>query len=128
MSYASQIPLDLISKLVTILEEKMEGYNIICQLFIIQYSYFEFKDDMWIYKNFLDIGNETVSNIYLNISDYDVTNFFVYGQNHKYDVLHIRKKLDMRNKSIPNKIYACDLYVNFEPEHYVGKCYTAVLV
>ncbi|XWV24533.1 putative ORFan [Tupanvirus deep ocean] len=126
MTYASTIPNDLISELVGILEEKMEGFNLIGQLFMIQYSYFEKEKDKWMYKNFLDIGPETIKDIYLDINDDDATSIFVYGQNKKYGVLHINKKLDMRNKSQPNKIYACDLYIDFEPEHYIGKCYTAI--
>jgi hypothetical protein len=54
------------------------------------------------------------------------TNFCVYGQNPKYGILHIRDKLDMRNKSDPSRIYACDLYIKFQPEHFVGRCYTRI--
>jgi hypothetical protein len=123
MPYSDEIPLELISDLVAMLEERLERYTIASQLFIIQYSFFEYANDKWVLKNFLDVGDETLNNIYLNIGN--VTNFSVYGQNPNYGVLHIRRKLDMRNKSIPGKIYACDLYINFQPEHFIGRCYTS---
>lgn len=125
MSYSKQIPLELISELVAMLEERIEGYTITSQLFFIQYSYFEKQQNgKWILKNFLDIGDETIKNIFLQISDNNKTNFVVHGENSKFGVLHINKILDMRNKSIIDKIYACDLYIDFKPQHFVGKCYT----
>ena len=125
MSYSEKIPLELISELVALLDARMKGYTVDAQLFIIQYSYFEKINNKWILKNFLDIGNEIVKYIYLDVTDDEATNFFVYGQNPKFGTLHIHEKLDMRNKSNSDIIYACDLYIDFEPEHYVGRCHTA---
>lgn len=126
MSYANQIPVDIMADLLIMLKSKMEGYDDIAKLFLIQYTYFKLKDGVWKMKTFLDIGNEKLRDIYLNISD-DYTNIHVYSSNPKFDVLRIKKKLDMRNQSKPDKIYACDLYQDFYPEHYVGKCYTTIL-
>lgn len=124
MSYSQQIPIELISELVALLDARMKGYTIDAQLFMIQYSYFEKVNDKWILKNFLDIGSEIVTYIYLDITDNGITDFFVHGQNPKFGTLHIHDKLDMRNKSTANLIYASDLYIDFEPEHYVGRCHT----
>ena len=121
-----EIDNNLIEKLLDLLEDKLEGYTLLAQNFIIQYGYFELENNHWLFKTFLDIGNESIKNIYLQI-DEKITNFKVFAQNPKFGVLHITKKMDMINKSRPEKIYACDLYQDFEPEHYVGKCCTGIL-
>ena len=170
MSCASTLPDNLMRDLLIMLEAKLEGYTIIAQNFIIQYTYFEFEfidwgiinpssspinlsnhiiiiadepvnrtsnafdtgDDWtddnlgrghWVMKTFLDIGPETLKYISLSVSPY-TTKISVHGKNPKSDVLRINRKLDMRNKSILNKIYACDLYTDFKPLHYHGKCFT----
>ena len=115
---------DIIDTLLSLMEDKIKGYTLVSQNFLIQYTYFEFENGKWLMKNFLDIGNEKLKNIHLYL-DCDHTNISVYGQNPKYGILNIKNKLDMRNKSKPGKIYACDLYDNFEPLHYCGKCYTS---
>lgn len=125
MATSSSIPGYLIDGLLELIEGKIEGYTWVAQNFLIQYTYFEFINNQWVMKNFLDIGNESVKNIYLKISPRDATNITVFGKNPKYSILQIKRKLDMRNKSKFNKIYACDLYKDFEPEHYEGKCYTS---
>jgi hypothetical protein len=125
MAYASQIPITIVAELLAILDKKLEGHTIISKLFIIQYTYFEFEHNKWVMKTFLDIGKETIKDIYLDISSCDVTNINIYAKHPGYIKLQIKNKLDMRNKSIPGKIYACDLYEDFEPEHYIGKCFTA---
>ena len=123
ISFASQISNELINELMCMLKAKLKKYNEVAQLFIIQYTYFELENENWIMKTFLDIGKETLDKIYLSISD-DNTYIFVYSHNSNYGVLKIKHKLDMLNKSGPFKIYACDLYYDFEPQHYIGKCYT----
>lgn len=125
MDYSSNIPKSIIIELLTMLENKMEGYPIVSKLFMIQYTYFELVNDKWVMKTFLDVGNETVKNIYLKISSRNTTNIAVYSKNPKFGFLLIKDLLDMRNMSVPGKIYACDLYEDFEPEHYEGKCYTS---
>lgn len=143
MNYAAVIPEDLMRGLLLMLEAKLEGHTIVAQNFIIQYTYFEFEfaevikceeedndwaDDqqagLWVMKTFLDIGSETLTHIYLSVSSNNNTRIAVYGRNPNFGVLKINKKLDMRNRSVYNKIYACDLYTDFEPLHYYGKCYT----
>jgi hypothetical protein len=127
MTYASEIPIKLITQLVSILEERINVFDNVGKLFYIQYSYFELINDEWILKNFLDIGNEILSEISLDINDdREFTNFATYAENPNFDVLRIGRLLDMRNKSEVNKIYACDLYIDFEPQHFVGKCYTSI--
>lgn len=79
----------------------------------------------WVMKNFLDIGNETLKKIYLTISHNNMTKIAIYAKNPKFGILRIDKKLDMRNKSVFDRIYACDLYLDFKPLHYYGKCYTS---
>ena len=129
MPYSSQIPIALITHLVSILDKKMDRYDDVAKLFIIQYSYFELINGEWILKNFLDIGDETISEVNLDINDDRLnTRFTVYAQNPKYPELQITRLMDMRNKSTPDKIYACDLYIDFKPEHYIGKCYTSSLI
>lgn len=126
MNYADQIPVDIISLLLDMLETKMEGYDDVSKLFLIQYTYFKLKNGSWKMKTFLDICHETIKDIYLNINE-ENTRIYVYSSNAKIDILRIKKKLDMRKQSKPGKIYACDLYQDFCPEHYVGKCYTAII-
>ena len=77
----------------------------------------------WVIKTFLDIGPETLSSVYLTVNQHN-TRISVYSKNPKYGILRIANKLDMRCKSAPNIIYACDLYADFVPRHYHGKCYT----
>lgn len=125
-SYASKIPLNLITQLVALLEIQMEKHDDIGKLFLIQYSFFEKINDQWILKNFLDIGDEIVSIINLDINEESyTTNFVVYSENPNYNTLRINQLLDMRNRSEPDKIYACDLYIDFEPIDFVGECYTS---
>ncbi len=127
MSYASNIPVDLIKQLVTILETRMDKYDDIGKLFLIQYSFFENINGIWTLKNFLDIGNEEVSVVNLDIDDDRCfTNFVVYAENPNFDILRINRLLDMRNKSEPTKIYACDLYIDFVPADFIGECYTSI--
>lgn len=127
MSYATSLPDDLMRHLLIMLEEKLSGCTAVAQNFIIQYTYFEFdfNDNCWVMKTFLDIGPETIRYCSLSISNTNKTKIMVHGKNPKYGILHIDRKLDMRNKSVPNIIYACDLYTDFEPLHYYGKCYTS---
>lgn len=128
MNYLVEMPLKSINGLIICLNKKIEEYTSTTQLFIIQYTYFELIDDVWIMKNFLDIGNngatETLHQIYLRISKTETTNIIVYAQNRKFPSLIINKKLDMRGQSTDKIIYACDLYSDFVPEHFEGKCYT----
>ncbi len=122
--YASELSQDLMKELTTILKGKLKKYKEVAQLFIIQYTYFEKEEDGWVMKTFLDIANERLENIYLSISQNNTTHISVYGKNPKFGVLKIKHLLDMRLKSKPDLIYACDLYYDFTPEHFWGKCYT----
>ena len=128
------IPNELATELLSILEGHIKDLDEISQYFIIQYTYFEKESDKWIMKNLLDVGNEQLSQINICISDNGETSIWVYAENPRYDILKIKDRLDTRNKSIstkdwrcPTKIYAPDLYTNFEPQHYYGKCKTAIL-
>lgn len=138
MLYKYDIPLHIVKKLVDTIEKKLIGHSDVAQNFIIQYTYFELEYDTygemidwnvdctyeyWTMKSFLDIGYEKLKVIQLTISDTN-TKISVYATNPKYGILHIIHKLDMRKKSTPNVIYACDLYKNFIPKNYYGKCYT----
>lgn len=122
--YASQLSQNLMKELMDMLEKKLKNQKEIVQLFIIQYTYFELNNDIWTMKTFLDIGNETLKYIFLVISPNNKTYINVYGKNSNFGVLKIRHLLDMRRKSQYGLIYACDLYYDFVPEHYSGKCYT----
>jgi hypothetical protein len=125
-SYASTLPNDLMRHLLIMLETETDNHTFVSQYFIIQYTYFEFNIDsnIWVMKTFLDIGPETIRYCNLSISTVNTTKILIYGKNPKFGILTIDKKLDMRGKSQPNKIYACDLYIDFEPLHYYGTCYT----
>lgn len=126
MSSIPNIPLDLITYLVSIMEKKMENFDVAGKFFMIQYSFFIYDDDKWIFKNLLDIGNETITKIDLEINQENNTNFTIYANNIAYPPLQITRLLDTRNKSRNTVIFAPDLYLDFEPKHYIGKCYTNI--
>lgn len=126
ISYVSKLPDSIIELLMGMIEPELKKYNEVAQLFIIQYTYFEFIMDKWSMKTFLDIGEETLQNINLFISKNGSTFVTVYSQNPKFGVLKIKNLLDMRDRSRPGLIYACDLYYHFEPQHFYGKCYTSL--
>jgi hypothetical protein len=118
-----KISLDVLSQLVKTLTEKLDKYDDVGKIFMIQYSYFEKIDGQWIFKTFLDVGKETINQIDLKVTNY--TSILVSSKiTPAYGFLHINDVLDMRGRSTPKEIYACDLCLNFEPKHYVGRCYT----
>ena len=119
-----EIDIFLRKELLEKLESKLEEYGNVSKQFIIQYTFFEKENNKWIMKNFLDIGKEKLKKICLKICD-DATNIIVYAHNPNFGIMKIDKKLDMKNKSTPNRIYACDLYDEFVACHYYGKCYTS---
>lgn len=124
-AYSDNIPETLIKQLTNMLDEKLNIYdNNVAKLFYIQYAFFEKMCGEWTLYTLLDVGPETLSDIHLTLNEYGYTNFYVYSTNPNYDILHICNKLDMRRKSTRDKIYACDLYQDFEPRDYSGKCYT----
>lgn len=125
MTDISRLPDDVISKLLNTITSKISNHTPTNKNFIIQYSYFEFINNEWILKTFLDVGDETLDKIHLKISSRDFTNIYVNSVNPGYGKLRITNKLDMRDKSNLQKIYVCDLYDNFEPLHYEGICSTA---
>lgn len=112
--------------LLAMLNEKLKMYSTIAQQFIVQYTYFEKENNMWVMKNFLDIGNEKLKYVDLKLNQDEITDIKIYSHNPKYGILPITQKLDMRNKSTPDKIYACDLYDIFIPWDYTGSCNTMV--
>lgn len=123
-SYADRIPDCVISHLLQIFNKRCEGMDDLQKIFMIQYSYFVKNGEDWICKNLVDIGNESVSLIDLKISE-NFTSIYVYGKNENYGKLFIDKLLDTRKKSRETFIYAPDLYLDFEPLHFIGKCYTS---
>lgn len=77
----------------------------------------------WVMKTFLDVGDEFIDKINL-MENHNNTKIVVYSCNPKFGILRIDKKLDMRKKSYQTTIFACDLFDDFKPCHYIGKCYT----
>lgn len=117
------IPYEIQTTLIGLIDKKLQKYDTNAQYFIIQYTYFEYINDCWIMKTLLDIGDETIDIVSLELS-YGYTNIKIIPENKKYGILIIDKKLNTKRKSLFNIIYAPDLYINFEPQHFKGKCYT----
>lgn len=120
-----EFPEMLIQDLISKIEIKLKKFSTLsAKIFLIQYTYFEYWDNEWRMKTFLDIGNEKIEYINLNFSNNDVTYITVHGQNPNFGILKVKNMLDMRGKSTENIVYASDLYIDFEPCHFYGKCYT----
>lgn len=116
MEYLEQATIDELHRM---LDKSLDGYNSVQKHFMTQYSYFELNNDIWTLHNLLDIGKEVVKVIRLEITE-STTNIAVHGTNPKYTSVIINKLLDTRNGSHKYKIYAPDLFEEFQPCHYVG--------
>ena len=122
------IPNELLYYLQSIIDEKTTNMTNISKHFVIQTSYFVKINDQWLLKNIFDIGNESVKIINLKINHFGETHIKVYSSNYKYPPLIVNQRIDPRYRSVPDKIYACDLYDEmFLPLDFHGKCFTGII-
>ena len=92
--------------------------------FLIQYSIFEFNGDEW-YMNctLAKCKNEGIYDIDVEYTNNETTVIFKSWKGNYDDFTHAHCE-DHCDSSTPNRVYACDVYDDFEPKNFVGECYT----
>jgi hypothetical protein len=90
--------------------------------FLIQYTWFELKNDDFCIRSSLYGGTEAIYDI--NVEYSDSTNVKVKSWKSNYDKFRFCNFHDNIGSSTKDKIYVSDLFPGFRPRHYIGHCWT----